>query len=186
MSKQSAESNNKNSGLLKNSKPVFLAVAKIFKPHGLRGEVSAELYTDFPERIVQEKEVYIGKSYKPYRINTSRKANKIYLISFKEHQYRDMVEHLRNKIVYIKTVEMPKLPNDEYYHHELLGLKVLTKENDLIGEIQEIIDTGANDVYVIKPINPDESDILIPAIKSVVNSVDTEKGEMVVTLPEWR
>ena len=186
MSTQSANSNDKRSGLLKNSKPFFLAVAKIFKPHGLRGEVSTQLLTDFPERLVHAKMVYIGDVYQPYQINTIRKTNKQYLISFVDHDYRNMVEDLRNKIIYIKSSEVPSLSEGEYYHHDLIGIQVLTGEGELIGELCEIINTGANDVYVIKPADPDEKDILIPAIKSVVLSVDIEKGEMVVALPEWR
>ena len=174
------------SGLLNNSKPAFLAVAKIYKPHGLNGEVSVELLTDFPERLIKGKQVYISESHFPAQIDTIRKADKKYLISFADHHSRDSVGSFRNEIVYIKGEGLPVLTDNEYYHHDLIGMRVFSIEEKEIGVLIEIIPTGANDVYVIKPHNRDAKEILIPAIKSVVKKVDTENKKMTVKLQEWR
>jgi len=185
MSKQSAQSNKKQTGSLKKSKPVFLTVAKIFKPHALRGEVSADFLTDFPERIEHGKTVYIGKKHIPLKINTIRKASKKYLISFFEHTTRDSVEHLRNEVIYIKSAEVPSLSENEYYHHDLIGIQVNSGNNEILGKISEIIETGANDVYVIKSVHEEGKEILIPAIKGVIKQIDIENRVMIVDLPEW-
>lgn len=175
------------SGLLNNSKPVLLAVAKIRKPHGLNGEVSVELLTDFPERLIKGKQVYIGENHFPSKINSIRKMNKKYLFSFINHHSRDSVDSFRNEIVYIQgNKDLPILSNGEYYHHDLIGMKVFSTDNKEIGEIIEIIRTGANDVYVIKPHNKNEKEILIPAIKSVVKNVDIHDKKMNVKLQKWR
>ena len=174
------------SGLLNNSEPVFLAVARIHKPHGLKGEVSVDLLTDFPERLIIGKQVYIGENHIPSKIDSIRKMNKKYLILFIDHHSRDSVDSFRNEIVYIREKGgLPSLPNHEYYHHDLIGMTVFSIENKQIGILADIIQTGANDVYVIKPHNQETKEILIPAIKSVVKKVDIQKKEMIVKLQEW-
>ncbi len=174
------------SGLLNNGKPAFLAVAKIHKPHGLNGEVSVELLTDFPERLIKGKQVYIGENHFPSQIDTIRKMNKKYLILFADHYSRDSVGSFRNEILYTRDKDLPALTDNEYYHHDLIGMRVFSIEEKEIGVLIEIILTGANDVYVIKPHNRDAKEILIPAIKSVVKKVDTENKRMTVKLQEWR
>jgi len=174
------------SGLLNNSKPVFLAVAKIYKPHGLNGEVSAGLLTDFPERLTEGKQVYIGETHIPSIINTIRWMGKKYLISFEGSYSVDSVGSFRNQIVYIRGKNLPVLTDNEYYHHDLIGMRVFSSEDHKIGFLVEIICTGANDVYIIKPENKDAKEILIPAIKSVVKNVDIKNNKMIVKLQEWR
>jgi 16S rRNA processing protein RimM len=162
-----------------------LAVAKIFKPHALRGEVSVQMLSDFPDRLKEGKTVYLGEAYSEHTIHSIRKAGKTYLVSFKGHQTREAVEHLRNVIVYVKGEVLPQLEQHEYYHHDLIGMRVVDSQENPVGVLTEIITTGANDVYVIKPEEPDRNDILLPAIRSVVRKVDLEAGIMVVDLPEW-
>ena len=119
------------SGLLNNSEPVFLAVARIHKPHGLKGEVSAEILTDFPDRLIVGKQVYIGENHFPSQIDSIKKMNKKYLISFIDHHSRDSVDSFRNEIVYTRDKGgLPSLPNDEYYHHDLIGMNVFSIENN--------------------------------------------------------
>ena len=174
------------SGPLENSRPDFLVIAKIFKPHGLKGEVSAELLTDFPKQLVPGREVYIGKEHMRVRIHTVRKVNKRYLLSFQGIESRDLVEIFRNKIMYTTFSGLPNLPEGEFYHHDLIGLHVFNENNEELGILSEIIRTGANDVYIITTKNKDLKEILIPAIKSVVKKIDIEKKRMLVKLPEWK
>ena len=174
------------SGLLNNCKPDFLAVAKIHKPHGLNGEVTVGLLTDFPQKLIKGKQVYIGENHIPSQIDNIRKMGKKYLITFVDHHSRDSVASFRNQIVYIQYEDLPELPDNEYYHHDLIGMRVFSIEDKEIGVLVEIICTGANDVYVIKPIDRDTKEVLIPAIKSVVKKVDTENKKMTVELQEWR
>lgn len=174
------------SGLLNNGKPVFLAVAKIYKPHGLKGEVSVGLLTDFPERLTEGKQVYIGESHIPSKIDTIRKMGKKYLISFEGNYSVDSVGSFRNQIVYIHDKNLPVLTDNDYYHHDLLGMRVFSTEDHEIGFLVEIICTGANDVYIIKPEGKDAKEVLIPAIKAVVKNVDIKNKKMIVKLQEWR
>ena len=172
-------------GLLKNSEPVFLAVAKILKPHALRGEVSAEMLSDFPDRLQEGKVVFLGENHQEIAINSIRKTGKNYLFSFKGHSTRDSVESFRNVMVYIKNEVLPDLAENEYYHHDLLGMVVIDMHDKPVGVISEIITTGANDVYVITGEDPEKKEILIPAIRSAVKQINLENRIMRIELPEW-
>ncbi len=184
MIQEKPNSGNK-SGLLKNSKPVFLAFAKIRKPHALKGEVSVEMLADFPEHYQRGAEIFIGDDRVPHTIHSIRKTGKTYLVAFENLNTRDAVEHLRNSIIYVRTKTVPALGVNEFYHHELIGMKVVDISERALGIVTEIITTGANDVYVIDQGIPDSVDILIPAIDSVIKKIEIEKGTIVVELPEW-
>jgi len=172
-------------GLLEKSEPVFLAFAKIRKPHALRGEVSVEMISDFPEQVQEGDTLFIGESHAQFSLHTIRKAGKSYLISFKDHTSRDSIEHLRNEMIYILSDSLPELSTDEYYHHELIGMTVKDMSDEIIGVISEIITTGANDVYVVTSNAAEKREILLPAIKSVIRKVDLELGCVYVEMPEW-
>ncbi len=184
MSNQEPDKRNK-PGLLKNSEPVFLAFAKIRKPHGLKGEVAVEMLSNFPDQFGEGDVVYIGEKKQPYTLQTIREAVKSYLLSFKECNDRNSVEHLRNLIIFIQRDALPDLTDDEYYHHDLIGMSVFDSKGNCIGEIAEIITTGANDVYVIATGQDTNNELLLPAIKSVIQEVDLVKKRVIVELPEW-
>ena len=186
MSKQVSRKNKDESGLLKVSKPDFLAIAKIHRPHGLNGEVSAEVLTDFPEWLIPGEEVFFGDKRESHHLFSIRKATNRYLLAFSGKNSRDSVEDLRGKVVYIFAENLPELKDNEYYFHDLIGIKVYTADEKYLGILTEVIRTGANDVYVIKPEENEEKDILIPAIGSVIMNVDVDKKEMIVQLQEWR
>jgi 16S rRNA processing protein RimM len=85
--------------------------------------------------------------------------------------------------VYIKADALPELPEGEYYHHQLMGLKVIDEAGLEVGALTEIIETGANDVYVATSVEGKE--ILFPAIQSVILGVDLDRNEIRVRLPDW-
>jgi 16S rRNA processing protein RimM len=162
--------------------PEFLAVGKLRRPHGLHGEMLILVWTDFPERLQPGKQVYVGKTYQPLSINNIRGHGQASIISFDKFSNRDDVEHLRNQVVFVRTSDLPALPNDEIYLHQLLGLRVIKDEDEaLLGSVAEIIETGANPVLIIR--RDGKKDILIPDIDSVVLKIDLEIGEIRVHLP---
>jgi len=158
--------------------PEFLVVGKIRKPHGIRGEIRMEVLTDFPERLESGAIVYVGEKHQPEKIVSTRWHQNLLLIKFEKYQDRESVDKYRNQFVYVKTAERPELPEGEYYHHEILGLRVITIAGDDLGILDNILITGANDVYIVK----DElgNEILLPAIESVIQEINLERGEMIV------
>jgi 16S rRNA processing protein RimM len=165
----------KKAGPGKSSGPAFLLIGRLGKTHGVHGEMDLQVYTDFPERLKHGKKVYLGEEKTPIVIDTVRPANKIILISFDGYNSPEEARLLTNQDVFVKTAEVPPLPEGSYYHHQLIGLRVF--ENDAyLGEITEILETGANDVLVVKQTETPE--LLLPDIPDVVLSVNLDEGVM--------
>jgi 16S rRNA processing protein RimM len=163
--------------------PVFLVVGFLRRPHGVEGEILMEVLTDFPERLRSGRTVYVGEDHRPMHITHKRSQDQALLMTFSGIDTPEAAGLLRNNRVYIKADNLPDLPEGEYYHHQLLGIKVIDENGVEIGPLTEIIETGANDVYVVTSLEGKE--ILFPAIESVILSVDIERKEMRVKLPAW-
>ncbi len=163
--------------------PVFLAVGCLRHSHGLQGEIGMEVYTDFPERLRPGTQVYVGDTHITLSITRSRMAGKLMLLTFDGYLDCDQVNVFRNKIVYSRSDKLPSLPEGQYYHHQLLGLRVLDETGVELGILSEILETGANDVYVVR--SSGGSELLLPAIESVIIKVDLEIGSIISRPPEW-
>jgi 16S rRNA processing protein RimM len=171
------------SGSPQSGGPVFLAIGKLQRTHGVKGEMVMDLLTDFPERIKTGNRVFVGKNYREVILVSLRPNGPKLLVAFEGFADCDQAAVLRNQLVYIKIEDANTLPEGEFYHHEVLGMEVLDDSQNLVGKVVEIISTGANDVYVIT--TEEGGEVLIPAIKSVILSVERERKRMIVRLPEW-
>jgi 16S rRNA processing protein RimM len=163
--------------------PVFVIVGQLRKPHGVSGEILMETLTDFPQRLRAGKTVYVGEKHEPLEIKTRRESEKGLLLKFDGFEDCDQVAVLTNLGVFVRTDSLPPLPAGEYYHHQLIGLSVFDDAGVRLGEVFEIIETGANDVYVVKA--ADGKEILLPAIEDVILGIDLAAGTMQVRPPEW-
>jgi 16S rRNA processing protein RimM len=163
--------------------PVFLAVGRLRKAHGVRGEISMEVLTDFPERLRARKLVYVGDGHLPMQITRSRWKSRLLLLSFEGYHDCDQVNLLRNELVYVHINDLAPLPEGHYYHHQLLGMAVRDEAGNFLGTLAEILETGANDVYVVRA--EGKEDLLLPAIEGVIIQVDLADKVVVVHPPEW-
>ena len=157
-----------------NGEPAFLVVGKLRHPHGVRGEILLEVITDFPERLQPGVTLLVGEQHQPLHLLSRRAHNKGLLVSFDGYTTPETVGALRNAMVYVTTASRPPLPEGEYYHHQLLGLRVLDDDGSELGRISEILTTGANDIYVVR--GESGSDLLLPAIEEVIREVDLING----------
>ncbi len=103
------------------------------------------------------------------------------LILFKGIANRDQAKELIGAELFIPQSELPDLDEDTYYWHDLIGIEVYTTAGEFLGRIESIIETGSNDVYVVKS---NEKEVLIPALESVVLDIDLTHKRMKVDLPE--
>ena len=160
--------------------PAFLAIGKVRRPHGVTGDALVEVYTDFPERLQPKAVVYAGEAHIPLTIQRQRIHNDGILMAFDGYTTPEQVGRFRNQSLYIAVAEAVELPEGEFYYHELLDLSVLDESGKLLGKVTEIMQTGANDVYVVT----DEAghEILLPAIADVVLDVDLDLKTMKVHL----
>jgi 16S rRNA processing protein RimM len=162
--------------------PAFLLVGILRRPHGVRGEILMAVMTDFPERIQPSVTLYMGEEYKPVTVANSRHHNKGLIIQFEEFASRNDVENIRNQNLFVRAEDRPPLPEGEYYLHELIGLRVITDEGETLGVITEMIETGANNVYVVHC--DDGPDVLLPATDEVILVVDVDNKIMRVHILE--
>jgi|WetSurMetagenome_2_1015567.scaffolds.fasta_scaffold282690_2 16S rRNA processing protein RimM len=170
-------------GSPKSGEPEYIVVGKIRRPHGIYGELVLELMTDFPERLFPGKRVFIGEKHEPYLIEHMRQHNEGALIAFQGLTVREEAARITNSLMYVSARGLPELPKGEYYYHELFGLSVQNEAGDEIGKLTEVLETGANDVYVV--ISEDGEETLIPALENVVLEIDLQNGRIVVRPPEW-
>ena len=163
--------------------PRFLAIGQITKAHGVRGEVSVAVLTDFPERFDSLETVHVGSEGDTslYTVQSTRWHKDRILIQFVGVSDRTAAEQLRGLYLQIPIEQAMQLEPDVYYQHQLIGLAVLSDQGEALGILSEILETGANDVYLVKT---DNGELLLPATNEVIVSVDLEKQQMVVRLLE--
>ena len=170
-------------GSRKNSEPAFLVLGKLRRAHGVMGEIALEVYTSMLELLVDREVVYIGKTYQPYTIETTRWKGDLLLLKFEGVNDRTQVSQLTNELIYTRTDKLPTLDEDEFYLHQLIGLDVYDTDDHWIGVLTEILETGANDVYLVKDHTGGE--VLIAAVEERIVDIDLETGKMVVSKIEW-
>lgn len=161
-------------------KTVYLAVGQLRHPHGVRGEMLMSVLTDFPERLRPGKRLLVGEQHERLVLRSVRTHARGLLVSFRGYDTPEAVGRFRNQYAFVDAAEVPPLPEGEYYHHQLVGLQVVADDGRRLGVLSEILETGANDVYVVK--DDGGGELLLPAIPTVVLNVDLGRGEMRVHL----
>ncbi len=162
--------------------PVYLVIGFLRRPHGVNGEIIMDIHTDFPERIKSGRKVLIGEKHQPHTLDTVRERNDGLLISLRGVDTPEEAGKFRNQWVYVKASEVPPLPEGQVYKYELVGLDVIDDNGNALGKLAEILETGANDVYVVK--NEEGKEILLPAIPPVILNIDMKQRVMKVHLLE--
>jgi len=175
---KSDQNSNTSTGSSPSDEPVFVLIGKFRRPHGIRGEIRMTVLTDFPELISPGQIIYAGERHKAYTVRDIRWHGGVMLVSLKELPDRTAVEIFRNVMVYMKSEDMPELPEGEFFVHQLVGMEVITDQDEKLGVLKEILITGANDVYLVE--TPEGKEILLPAIDDVVLDINQESGHILV------
>ena len=164
-------------GRQKNASQVL--VGRVVGPAGLRGEVRIAALSDVPERFAPGSKLSIDGS--PAQVLYSRPTAKGLLIKLSGVESRNDAEALRGKELHVTERDTPPPPEDTYYFFQVLGMRVVTVEGEEVGEVTDILTTGANDVYVV---TRQGKETLVPALADVVVKVDVQGKGMTVNLPE--
>jgi len=159
----------------------YLVIGRIVAPRGVRGELKVQIETDDPARFLDLKRVFVGEARRPYEVEAARLFKNQALLTLRGVADRDAAEALRGEYVYVHRENALPLADGEYYYHQIQGLRVVTEEGRVLGEVVEVLATGANDVYVVQG---DSGEALIPAIRDVVLRIDLSAGLMTVRLLE--
>ncbi|MDE2802914.1 MAG: ribosome maturation factor RimM [Chloroflexota bacterium] len=159
--------------------PERLAAARILGPWGRHGHLRIASLSDVPDRFANGARFLIGDD--PYVSEGSWQQGKFLLIKLRGIDTRWDAEPLRGALLETPMEEAAALPEGEYYQHQVLGLAVRTTDGRDLGALADIIETGSNDVYVVR--GPD-GEVLIPAIPDIVRDVDMANGVITIeTVP---
>lgn len=161
----------------------YLSIGQIVNIHGFRGEVKVYPLTDDMSRFKKLKEVFIEENNRQvrYEVEGVKLLSNTVALKLRGIDSEEAANKLRNYYVKVDRKSAVKLPKDSYFICDLIDLEVFDVKGQLLGRVGDVLQTGSNDVYVIKT---DEKDILIPALKEVVKEIDLKNGKIVVELPE--
>ena len=159
--------------------PRYLAIARVLKPWGVHGELKLEVLTGFPDQLGRLKRVYLGDEAVRHDVVCFRWHGDELLLQLADVRDRNRADSLRGQLVQVAREEAVPLQAGQYYEHQIVGLNVVTADGQALGQVVEVLATGANDVYVVQ--GP-RGEILLPARVEVVRAIDLDAGTMTVLL----
>lgn len=164
--------------------PDRLSLGWITGSHGLRGEFRMFMVTNHPEALRAIRTIYLGEAQEPWEVRRIHPLpnGKEAIVRLVNLTALEDAAGLRGQQVWVDREALPPLPEGELYHYQLVGLDVIEEDGTLLGRLAEIIETGANDVYVVRGL---AGEILLPAINDVIRDVDLETGKMTVRQQQY-
>lgn len=162
------------------SRPEYISIGRIIKAHGIKGEVVVVPLTDDLHQFEHLKLIALRNSQAErhfFNIERVRIDSNRILIKFDTIDDRDSAFRLKGWYIEKRTDECEKLPADQYYIFDLIGLKVKTTDNRWLGEVTDVLSLPANDVYVV---HDGSKEYLIPAIKDVIKTVDLDEEYLLI------
>jgi 16S rRNA processing protein RimM len=159
-------------------------IGYIIKPQGIRGEVKIDPVTPDPNRFNRLEKIFlqIQNNKQAFSIEKVRIADRFVYIKFSGINSRDEAELLRNSEVLIEGKDLIQPEKDEYYVHDLIGCQVFSEDKEEIGVLSDVVQMSSNDIYVVR--SKDNAEVLIPAIKDVIKSVDIQEKEIIIHILE--
>lgn len=158
----------------------MLRVGVIASTHGVRGEVKVFPTTDDVARFKTLKQVTLdtGKEQIPLEIEHVKFFKNMAILKFKGYDNINDIEKYKSKDLLIPRGQAVELAEDEYFVADLIGLDVVTDEGEPLGTLKDVLETGANDVYIVE--RPDGKELLLPAIGDCILDVALEENRMTV------
>lgn len=158
----------------------WVTIGQIVALFGIRGDVKVLPQTDIPNRFSQLYDVFLGPTHQGFRITeASAYRENMILLHLKGIEDANAAEPLIGQDITIPLAEIPALPSNHYYIHDLIGLRVESPAGQHLGTITDILTTGANDVYLIREAASGR-DVMVPAVKEMVKRVDIPAGIMII------
>ena len=159
----------------------LLQVGVITTTHGIRGEVKVFPTTDDPRRFEELPSILLdtGKELCELEIQRVKYFKQFVILKFRDVDDINEIEPYKGKSLYVTRDMAVPLEENEYYIADLIGMDVFLEDGSLFGRIKDVLETGANDVYILQT---QEKEVLIPAIKDCILQVDVESNKMVIHL----
>lgn len=158
----------------------LLLIGQIAAPFGVRGQVKVKSYTDRPDHVRRHvRNVYLGPDRVAYTLtHVIEHKPGILIFSLREITSREAADALRGTEIYIREAEAAPLAEDEYFIHQLVGLNAFTVDGQALGQVREVLETGAGEVLVIT--RPGSSDALVPMVRDFIAELDLPGGRIVI------
>lgn len=153
----------------------WVAIGQIVGAFGIRGDVKVQPLTDFPDRFARTPRVYVGAKRTPHAVSGARPHGRLFVLHLAGVETATDAQKLRHVALYIPAAEISPLPADQYYQHDLIGLRVEHVDGRPLGVISDVIATGGNDLLVVRPAEGGR-ETLLPAVKEFVKAVDVAGG----------
>jgi 16S rRNA processing protein RimM len=157
----------------------YVAAGRVLRPWGLRGHVKVEPLTDFPERFERGARLWLDGVERT--VEHARSQTGYLYLKFSGIDDVADAEPYRGLLLEVAEAELPPLDQDEYYHHQLVGLRALSVDGDELGTVTEVLRTGSNAVLVV---HGPRGEVLLPFIDDVVKNVDLSSGSVSIELIE--
>jgi 16S rRNA processing protein RimM len=159
--------------------PELIRIGYVRRAVGLAGEVEVEPLTDDPARFRSGLSVRAGSIVR--RVEKVRGGASTVVLKFVGVDDRNLADRLRGQYLEVEASKAKSLPEGSYYHWQLVGLTVFDPAGRRLGELTDVLNYPANDIYVV---SDGSEEVLVPALSEVVSSIDLKAGRMVVDLPE--
>ena len=160
---------------MKSSELEFVTIGQILAPWGVKGKLKIEVVTDFPQRFAPAAKVYVNRQ--PMTIDSTECHKGKLIIKLNQIDTIEAAQRLRGQPIEIHHSQLYPLPEEQYYHFQIIGLEVWTTRGELLGKVTEILTAESNDNYVVSGA---KGEILIPAIDDVVKSVDLDSRRITI------
>ncbi|MFH0724979.1 MAG: ribosome maturation factor RimM [Pseudomonadota bacterium] len=165
-----------------------LVIGEVVGIHGIRGVLKVRSHAESPDIFLPDTPVFLGGTSgekNRYMIQWVKPHKKGLLMALDGVTECNRAEALVGMLIYIDAAALPELGDDTYYWFELIGMSVFTVQNEYLGRVTSIMPTGSNDVLVVRdPVKGPQHEVLIPALATVVQSVNLQEKRIRVTLPE--
>lgn len=160
----------------------YLEIGQIVNTFGIKGMVKVKPFTDNIERFSNLEKIYIkNKSGQTeYKIQEVKYHKNMVLVKFEGIENPEQADLLRNSYLIVDRETEEPLEAGRYYIVDMIGLDVFTDDNEYLGKLEDIYNTGSNDIYVVK--NELGKQVLLPAIEDVIKSIDMDNKKVIVHL----
>ena len=162
----------------------LVIIGEVVKPHGIRGEVKVYLYSERPENLKQHKKIILqesaGSGTKKYNVVKSREQGKLAILRLEGVGTREAAEALQGSKIWLDKADFPELNSDEYYWHQLEGLRVMTEAGQELGRVTNIFNTTAHDIMVVTGAG---NEFMIPVNGDIIRDIDEQGGKITISPP---
>ncbi len=160
-----------------------LSIGQIVNVHGFKGDVKVYPLTDDISRFEGLREVYVAypEGLKKHMVQQVKFLKNTVVLKLDGIDSEEAAQKLRNFYVKVERSKAVKLPQDSYFICDIIGLAVYDTEGKQLGQLEDVMQTGSNDVYIVRI---GEQEVLIPALKEIVKEINIRDQKIIVQLPE--